>query len=400
MIYHFRPPAASQSIGSGHDDLTLKLIGGGVSGLVFFLLGIGILLPIAWKLLKKKRYARRYNSVPVELERTLMCAAHNIDPNFKHDDGFSSLPPNRNVRLSLESYEGCSGDDHFRNEYFINEFHDHDKFPEENENSKPAIPQPFPDSKPPDPSAVADTHWEDVSDMIHRYIKQFHTMKLQYKTETNFTCNNFAIGSFDSGGGLLELSHLDVSMFVPPGALPVEKKQDLFMYVSWDNADLPIRDPSKVPASPVIWCGQHGANFKSHVVLSFPQSMQDHSGNCKYRVMRSDTDIARPVNWIDVTQSNDTCVIPTKERCMLLVNHFTGYSVVAESGPQTVKKLQVGVFGETLKADDELYQLKVRVWADGSENPKHVCHSFLYAFDYQYTVHKYVSRVVKSLYHD
>ncbi|XP_065063741.1 tight junction protein ZO-1-like isoform X1 [Rhopilema esculentum] len=85
-----------------------------------------------------------------------------------------------------------------------------------------------------------------------------------------------ARGIFDHRGGLLESTETGVSVYVPAGALPEGKKQEIYFKVCQDNKYIPPLDSDggETLLSPLVMCGPHGLKFKKPIELRLP-----HKGN-------------------------------------------------------------------------------------------------------------------------
>ncbi|CAH1790735.1 unnamed protein product [Owenia fusiformis] len=213
--------------------------------------------------------------------------------------------------------------------------------------------------------------------MIDQFMDNFHavvhdTPHRNSMLPTNYSNSNFTIGLFNHEGGYLELSHLQITMYIPPGAIPFNEKRQVFMYVSYHNEDLPALKGSMSPMGPVIYCGEHGQKFLSHVIITYPEVDMNciDSELWQYRLMRTDTSHNSVSKWIDATSDVDTQTFVLGQQRVLLVDHFTGYQISAEAGSsKATKQMKLGVFGDKLYAGDPVYDLKVRIYNDGT--PQH-----------------------------
>ena len=208
-----------------------------------------------------------------------------------------------------------------------------------------------------------------VEGKLEKYLALYHSSLVPEEAETpvNHTNAHFTVGNFGQEGGFLELRSFDVSLYIPQGALPAGKTTEIFLYVSWNNRDLPEPIAPQCPVGPVIWCGQHGTQFSQHVILSFPQLVKFAGNEWQYRVMRSDTGIQASTQWTDVTSNPDNCAIPMGHKCLLLVDHFTGHTVTAVAERGAIRTVNVGVYGGPILLTDEAYNFKVGFWSGNAE---------------------------------
>uniref|UniRef100_T2MDH6 Tight junction protein ZO-1 n=1 Tax=Hydra vulgaris TaxID=6087 RepID=T2MDH6_HYDVU len=81
-----------------------------------------------------------------------------------------------------------------------------------------------------------------------------------------------ARGWFDHRGGLLESSETNVSIYIPAGALPAGRQQEVYFKVCQDSKHMPPLDSSsgETLLSPLVMCGPHGLKFKKPIELRLP----------------------------------------------------------------------------------------------------------------------------------
>ena len=208
-------------------------------------------------------------------------------------------------------------------------------------------------------------------DQLEDHLKYFRRRLAEYKpvdqTKFIYKSSNFAAGYFDERGGFLEIEAMNVSLFVPPGAIETGKKTEVYIFVDTDKSPFPCPDKSKTVVAPVVQCGPPGLKFQESVVLTFPHCA-DEEINWKFQPLtcQSDDNHQAKGKWKNMTMDDAICIVE-KGRTVLLVNHFTLYTLVGEQkdGVSVVKKkMRVGAFGSPFNSGQDSYQFRVRAWDD------------------------------------
>ncbi|XP_070575592.1 netrin receptor UNC5C-like [Ptychodera flava] len=150
---------------------------------------------------------------------------------------------------------------------------------------------------------------------------------------------NYISGIFDETGGHLVLSDMAVSLFIPPGALPRGKTQEIFLYVSWEDRHQPRCSNRESQLGPAIICGPNGLTFQEDVCLTFRHWMTDSREEVKISPVFSATDLDQPCDYqplVDPSARPECqramCLFNDKDNtCTILVDHFTGFSLKGQS---------------------------------------------------------------------
>ncbi|XP_072026038.1 uncharacterized protein [Amphiura filiformis] len=209
------------------------------------------------------------------------------------------------------------------------------------------------------------------ADQLEDHLKYFRRRLAEFKPEeqTNFIYNssNFAAGYFDDRGGFLEMEALNVSLFVPPGAIQAGERTEVYIYIKTDGSTPSPKDSSTVLVAPVVQCGPPGLQFHESVVLTFPHCAEDET-NWKFQPLtcQSDDQHKAKGEWKGMT-TDDAIFMVDNGRTVLLVNHFTFYTLGGEQkedGSVAKKKMRVGAFGSSFSAGQDSYRLRVRAWDD------------------------------------
>nr|XP_006821139.1 PREDICTED: uncharacterized protein LOC102808619 [Saccoglossus kowalevskii] len=151
---------------------------------------------------------------------------------------------------------------------------------------------------------------------------------------------NYVSGIFDHSGGHLLLMEMKVKLFIPPGAIPKDVEQEIFIYVSWENQHQLKCPKPKTSAGPIIICGPNGLKFRERVCLTFNHCFESAGEKWKLSPVYTATDIDKPSNYqplIDpnkeLSEQTSTCLLDVcngKQRVTILVSHFTGFGLMAE----------------------------------------------------------------------
>ncbi|XP_022098479.1 uncharacterized protein LOC110983490 isoform X2 [Acanthaster planci] len=139
----------------------------------------------------------------------------------------------------------------------------------------------------------------------------------EFIKENTMQLENFAIGYFNEEGGTLSLNSHKVQLYIPRGALPSDRKEQVYIYV----------DPSEQledgndSLSPVVRCGPPGLKFTESVVLSFPHSA-DSSADLSALICEGTKGC--PSDWQPL---EDVLISFNENKAILLVDHFTRFGV-------------------------------------------------------------------------
>ncbi|XP_070576157.1 netrin receptor UNC5B-like [Ptychodera flava] len=150
---------------------------------------------------------------------------------------------------------------------------------------------------------------------------------------------HFVSGIFDENGGHLVLPCMEVNLFIPPGALPRGKTQQIFLYVSLEDRHQPTCSRSESQVGPAIICGPNGLTFQEDVCLTFRHWMTESHEGVQVSPVFSATDLDQPCDYqplVDPSVPQECqaamCLFNDKNNtCTILVDHFTGYSLKSKS---------------------------------------------------------------------
>ncbi len=181
---------------------------------------------------------------------------------------------------------------------------------------------------------------------------------------TPFSCTNFVAARLDHRGGRIRLPEPDVCLCVPPGAIPLEKVETIYMYiVNPRTPGLSELGGEDHWLTPIVHCGPPGINFTSYVSLSLPSSVADES-TWDFNVSRG----VQPeyTEWENLENRDDSVVLVKSGRIAVLVDHFTPYGAKGKpnSGELVAKWMEAGVFVHPPCGDsgEHEVQFHVRIW--------------------------------------
>jgi tight junction protein 1 len=111
-----------------------------------------------------------------------------------------------------------------------------------------------------------------------------------------------ARGLFDHRGGLLESVETNVSIFIPYGALPEGKKEEIYFKVCQDSQHMPPLDShsGETLLSPLVMCGPHGLKFNKPIELRLPHKGAGSNDSMAFSLKSSDSPVGQPGDWRNV----------------------------------------------------------------------------------------------------
>ncbi|XP_070563911.1 netrin receptor UNC5B-like [Ptychodera flava] len=161
---------------------------------------------------------------------------------------------------------------------------------------------------------------------------------------------------FDSRGGYLTIPGTSVELFVPPGAIEMGREQEISIQLNYTHESAPKLAEGESLVSPVVTCHPHGLSFKKSVLLSFPHSASGQGYKLKPLISNSDRTDGQSHEFTDLSNTEDGMFLYTEGRCLMLLNHFSDYTVKGES--VFAKKLKFMIFADL--HDEE--EVKIRIW--------------------------------------
>lgn len=208
-------------------------------------------------------------------------------------------------------------------------------------------------------------HYNQLSVLLQELDTLINSLPESRQIGTPFSCSNFVSAQLDHRGGIIRLSEPDVCLCVPPGALPPNQPQTIYMYIVNPKtpalSDLGDEDHW---LTPIVHCGPPGVKFRSHVALSLPCSVADESS--------WDFTVSRGVQpeyktWESLEERADSVVLVKGGRITVLVDHFTPYGAKGKpNSGETIpsKWMEAGVFVHPPCGEigEQEVQFHVRIW--------------------------------------
>ncbi|XP_044531237.1 UNC5C-like protein [Gracilinanus agilis] len=165
----------------------------------------------------------------------------------------------------------------------------------------------------------------------------------------------FAWREVDHQGGCLLLKDMGISLFIPPGAIALGRREQISLALVWDLSDAPSLLSKQALVSPVVACSPHGASFLKPCTLTFKHCAQNPSHACTYSSNTAllDTKIWKPLGQPGAHTSRDECQIP--------ISHFSLYTCVLEApnAYDARKWLQLAMFCSPLLPGQSHLQLRI-----------------------------------------
>uniref|UniRef100_T1J864 ZU5 domain-containing protein n=1 Tax=Strigamia maritima TaxID=126957 RepID=T1J864_STRMM len=138
-------------------------------------------------------------------------------------------------------------------------------------------------------------------------------------------------GKFGIEGGKIVCSKTGVCLVIPPGALPPNSEQEIFLKVCQDNKLLPPLDKDKGDSnfnrekllSPLVMCGPHGVNFSKPVELRLPHCATKNQEDWSFALKISETPTGNQSKWQNLSLDKESQQWRVDgDYVILLVDHF------------------------------------------------------------------------------
>ena len=179
------------------------------------------------------------------------------------------------------------------------------------------------------------------------------------------TFGTCAVGFFDINGGRLTLPNLDISLFIPPGAIESKDPQMIYIYALSSNRNEPDLDSKETWLTPTTECGPSGLQFAKDVLLSMPHCAINHS---QWKIQAHRGNDESPV-WKKLETGGETISFLDDKKVTLALNHFSPYKVSGRSSTSSdeetfvSKWMKVAVFPAGLTTSDggTIASLKLRL---------------------------------------
>ncbi|XP_071790390.1 uncharacterized protein [Asterias amurensis] len=165
------------------------------------------------------------------------------------------------------------------------------------------------------------------------FLKSFESMLEQAKAQSIdvvgkvFQIANFAAAVLDCQGGCLSIDNLDVHLYVPPGAIPEEQTQQVYIYVTGTSSV-----ESHYLSTPFVHCGPPDTVFNKDVVLTIPHCVKDTS-TCKFSLAKLSLGGSS-----ELSEGSDVITVVDNDSITFSVNHFCGFGATASPVDGTILK--------------------------------------------------------------
>ncbi|XP_074167107.1 UNC5C-like protein [Sminthopsis crassicaudata] len=165
----------------------------------------------------------------------------------------------------------------------------------------------------------------------------------------------FAWREVDHLGGCLLLKDMGISLFIPPGAVALGRREQVSLTLVWDLSDAPSLSSTQALVSPVVACNPHGASFLKPCMLTFKHCAQNPAYACIYS---SNTALLDAKDWKPLGEPG---AHTSRDECRISLSHFSLYTCVLEapSACDARKWLQLAVFCSALVPGQSHLQLRV-----------------------------------------
>ncbi|XP_071790414.1 netrin receptor UNC5D-like isoform X2 [Asterias amurensis] len=134
-----------------------------------------------------------------------------------------------------------------------------------------------------------------------------------------FKIANFAAAILDCHGGCLSIDDLDVHLYVPPGAIPEEQTQQVYIYVTGTSSV-----ESHYFSTPFVHCGPPDTVFDKDVVLTMPHCVKNTS-SCKFSLSK----LSSGGSSDELREGFDVIQVVDNDSITFSVNHFCGFGATA-----------------------------------------------------------------------
>ncbi|XP_033630415.1 UNC5C-like protein [Asterias rubens] len=166
------------------------------------------------------------------------------------------------------------------------------------------------------------------------FLKSFESMLEKAKAQSIdvvgkiFQIGNFAAAVLDCRGGCLSIDDLHVHLCVPPGAIPEEQTQQVYIYVTGTSSV-----ENHHFSTPFVHCGPPDTVFHKDVVLTMPHCVKNTS-SCKFSLSKLSSDGSSD----KLREGFDVITVVDNDSITFSVNHFCGFGATASPVDGTILK--------------------------------------------------------------
>ena len=163
------------------------------------------------------------------------------------------------------------------------------------------------------------------------FLKSFESMLEKAKAQSIdvvgniFQIGNFAAAILDCRGGCLSIDDLHVHLCVPPGAIPREQTQQVYIYVTGTSSV-----EGHYFSTPFVHCGPPDTVFHKDVVLTMPHCVKNTS-SCKFSLSKLSSGGSS-----ELREGFDVITVVDNDSITFSVNHFCGFGATASPVDGTI----------------------------------------------------------------
>ena len=181
-------------------------------------------------------------------------------------------------------------------------------------------------------------------------------------TEVVIQTTNFVAKYCDENGGYLEVGSKIVTLLVPPFAL----EEPTLIYVQIEESNYFMGRQKGQQIAPVVHCGTAGTKFSSPVILTLLTSV-DNAEHLNVSGLRKRDVENQQEDWKETNKDDGKVVSIGNGKCVLMLNHFTGDTIVASPKEKThFAQICFTAFTSPVMREDMIFD--IRVWMSSKED--------------------------------
>ncbi|XP_022095039.1 uncharacterized protein LOC110981631 isoform X2 [Acanthaster planci] len=140
---------------------------------------------------------------------------------------------------------------------------------------------------------------------------------------------DFVAGYFDFYGGTLGLPEYDVHLYIPQGAIPSGKIEEVYLYVN-PMVQSVSGLHSRALLSPLVECGPSGLKFLKSVVLHLPHFATNGGTGWDITagVSYSESEDTHSDDWNNLSPDENSNLIINQQQIILALDHFSTYAAI------------------------------------------------------------------------
>ncbi|XP_038053170.1 uncharacterized protein LOC119725709 [Patiria miniata] len=206
-------------------------------------------------------------------------------------------------------------------------------------------------------------HIKSLRAVFHRRFAHLRGME-----RLGSTCRlvDFVAGYFDFYGGTLGLPEYDVLLYVPQGAIPSGKVQEVYLYVNpMVQSVSGLR--SRAILSPLVECGPSGLTFLKSVVLHLPHFATNGGAGWDITagVSYSESEETHSGDWNNLSPDENNNLIINQQQIILALDHFSRYAIFGTPSSEGCSKtMKMYVCSPIKGPTEDVFRICVLIWND------------------------------------